>query len=254
MAFFNSIRNLLDDFTIIDSNTITNDCNIIKMATLAFKLNEHLYLRDPQHTQLGQNIIQKSVEMIDRLGFEHFTFKKLAEEIHSTEASIYRYFENKHKLLVYLISWYWHWIEYRIDIATGSLQNPSEKLCACLRLLAQEKKYDEAFEFVNEEALHRIVVAELDKTYLTKGVDDYNKEGLFGGFKSVNRKIASFIIEINPAYAHASSLVSTILVSCHQQLFFSEHLPSLTAIGTGKERYPKLSEFMENVVFNAIQS
>lgn len=224
------------------------------MATLAFKLNEHLYLRDPQHTQLGQNIIQKSVEMIDRLGFEQFTFKKLAEEINSTEASIYRYFENKHKLLVYLISWYWHWIEYRIDVTTGSLQNPSEKLRVCLRLLAQEKKYDEAFEFVNEEALHRIVIAELDKTYLTKGVDDYNKEGLFGGFKSVNRKIASIILQINPTYPFASSLVSTILVSGHQQLFFSEHLPSLTAIGQGSERNNKLYEFMENVVFNAIQS
>lgn len=223
------------------------------MATLAFKLNEHLYLRDPQHTQLGQKIIQKSVEMIDHLGFEQFTFKKLAEAINSTEASIYRYFENKHKLLVYLISWYWHWIEYRIDIATGSMQNPSEKLRACLRLLAQEKKYDEAFEFVNEEALHRIVVAELDKTYQTKGVDDYNKEGLFGGFKSVNRKIASVILEINPSYEHVSSLVSTILVTGHQQLFFSEHLPSLTTIGTGQERYTKLYKFMENVVFNAIQ-
>ncbi len=224
------------------------------MATLAFKLNEHLYLRDPQHTQLGQNIIQKSVEMIDRLGFEQFTFKKLAEEISSTEASIYRYFENKHKLLVYLISWYWHWIEYRIDISTGSLQNPQEKLRACLRVLADEKKYDAAFEFVNEEALHRIVVAELDKTYQTKGVDDYNKEGLFGGFKSVCRKITAVILEVNPSYPFAAALVSTILVSSNQQLFFSEHLPSLTNIGTGSERYDKLYKFMENVVFNAIQS
>jgi hypothetical protein len=224
------------------------------MATLAFKLNEHLYLRDPQHTQLGQNIIHKSVEMIDRLGFEQFTFKKLAEEIHSTEASIYRYFENKHKLLVYLISWYWHWIEYRIDIATGSLQSPEEKLRACLRVLAEEKKYDAGFEFVNEEALHRIVVAELDKTYQTKGVDNYNKEGLFVGFKSVCRKIAEVVLMINPSYPFASSLVSTMLVSSNQQLFFSEHLPSLSSIGTGNERYTKLYQFLENVVFKAIQS
>ncbi|MFY8035834.1 MAG: TetR/AcrR family transcriptional regulator [Cyclobacteriaceae bacterium] len=223
------------------------------MATLSFKLNEHLYLRDPQHTQLGQNIIQKSVEMIDRLGFEQFTFKKLAEEINSTEASVYRYFENKHKLLVYLISWYWHWIEYRIDLATSSLTDPKEKLNACLRLLAEEKKIDTAFEFVNEEALHRIVVAELDKAYLTKGVDNYNKEGLFVGFKSVNRKIASILSEINPSYAFAPSLVSTILVCSHQQLFFSEHLPSLTSIGINSERHNNLYQFMKNVVFNAIQ-
>ena len=88
------------------------------MATLFFKLNDHLYVRDPQHTALGQNIINKGVELIDRLGFEQFTFKKLAEEIGSTEASIYRYFENKHRLLHYLTAWYWSWLEYQIDYET----------------------------------------------------------------------------------------------------------------------------------------
>jgi hypothetical protein len=47
------------------------------MPNLIFKLNDHLYLRDPQHTPLGQNIVRVSIEMIDRLGFEQFTFKKL---------------------------------------------------------------------------------------------------------------------------------------------------------------------------------
>lgn len=54
------------------------------MATLTFRLNQNLYLRDPQHTDLGQKIIRKSVDMIDKLGFEQFTFKKLADEIEST--------------------------------------------------------------------------------------------------------------------------------------------------------------------------
>jgi AcrR family transcriptional regulator len=83
------------------------------MATLYFKLNPHLYLRDPQQTELGQKIINASVVLIDTLGFEQFTFKKLAEEIDSTEASIYRYFENKHRLLLYLVGWYWTWLEYQ---------------------------------------------------------------------------------------------------------------------------------------------
>ena len=108
------------------------------MPALAFKLNHHLFLRDPQHTNLGQKIIHSSVELIDKLGFEQFTFKKLAEEINSTEASIYRYFENKHRLLVYLIAWYWNWMEYRIDIFTSGISDPQEKLKACLRLLAEE--------------------------------------------------------------------------------------------------------------------
>jgi AcrR family transcriptional regulator len=241
------------NLTIKNSNAIIFDRRFTKMATLAFKLNEHLYLRDPQHTQLGQNIIQKSVEMIDRLGFEQFTFKKLAEEIKSTEASVYRYFENKHRLLIYLISWYWHWMEYRIEISTSSIKDPEERLRSCLKLLAEEKKYDAAFEFVNEEALHRIVIAELDKTFLTKGVDDYNKEGLFAGFKAVCKKIALVVLEINPTYPFAHSLISTVLIASNQQVFFSDHLPSLTAIGREQDRHHKLYLFLENLVFQAIK-
>ncbi|MEQ8423427.1 MAG: TetR/AcrR family transcriptional regulator, partial [Cyclobacteriaceae bacterium] len=154
------------------------------MDSIAFKLNEHLFLKDPQHTELGQNIISKSVQMIDQLGFEQFTFKKLAEEIDSTEASVYRYFENKHRLLLYLVAWYWSWLEFRIVQQTTSLQKPEDKLKASLRVVTDEKKFDPSFAFVDEVALHRIVIAELDKTYLTKGVDKDNQEGLFGGFKS----------------------------------------------------------------------
>ena len=132
------------------------------MTVLTFKLNEKLYLRDPQHTRLGQHIIRGSSEMIARLGFEHFTFKKLAKEIDSTEASVYRYFENKHRLLQYLVAWYWSWLNYRIDLATSSLPNTREKLKAALHVIAEEKKYDPMFQFVNVEALYRIVVAELE--------------------------------------------------------------------------------------------
>jgi AcrR family transcriptional regulator len=224
------------------------------MAILTFKLNQHLYLRDPQHTQLGQKIIHSSIELIDKLGFEQFTFKKLAEEIDSTEASIYRYFENKHRLLVYLIAWYWNWMEYRIDLTIGSLNSPIEKLKACLHVIAEEKKYDPAFEFVNEEALHRIVVAELDKTYLTKSVDGHNKEGLFGAIKAVCKKIAKIIEEINPAYPFAQALVSTVLITAHQQLFFIDHLPSLTSIKANEDRYNNLYVFLETVVFRSIQA
>ena len=223
------------------------------MPNLLFKLNEHLYLRDPQHTLLGQNIIRVSVDLIDRLGFEHFTFKKLAEEINSTEASVYRYFENKHRLLLYLIAWYWSWMEYRIDLVTSSIADPKEKLKACLKVIAEEKKYDPNFEFVNEESLSRIVVAELDKTFLTKWVDNDNKEGLFGGFKSLCKKIAGWVTEVNPEYPYPNSLVSTILLTAKQQVFFSEHLPSLTNINRNENSQDKLRHFLETIVFQSIQ-
>lgn len=224
------------------------------MAILLFKLNEHLYLRDPQHTQLGQSIVRTSIEMIDRLGFEQFTFKKLAEEIDSTEASIYRYFENKHRLLLYLIAWYWSWIEYRIDLFTSGIVDPKEKLKACVKVIAEEKKFDPNFDFINEEALYHIVVAELDKTFLTKSVDLDNKEGLFGGFKSLCKKIASWVTEVNPDYPYANSLVSTVLLTAKQQVFFAEHLPSLSSVHKSENSYLEIERFLENILFNAIQT
>ncbi|HEY5691038.1 MAG TPA: TetR/AcrR family transcriptional regulator [Cyclobacteriaceae bacterium] len=223
------------------------------MASLAFKLNDHLFLKDPQHTLLGQNIISKSVELIDKLGFELFTFKKLAFEITSTEASIYRYFENKHRLLLYLVSWYWNWIEYRIEISTSNIHLPEDKLKAGLRVITDKKSFDSSFAFVDEEALHRIVIAELDKTYLTKDVDRDNQEGLFGGFKSLCNKIANLISDVGPEYPFPNSLASTIVLAAKQQLFFSSHLPSLSSLRANSKIHDEIYKFIESLIFNTIK-
>lgn len=224
------------------------------MAVLSFQLNSHLFVRDPQHTQLGQNIISKSVEMIDHLGFEQFTFKKLADEIESTEASIYRYFENKHRLLLYLVAWYWSWIEYRIDLATNLGQRAEDRLATALKVIVEEKQFDPSFAFVDEVALHRIVVSELDKTYLTKWVDKDNEEGLFGGFKSLCKKIAGMVIEINPQYPYPNSLISTVLLAAKQQAFFSIHLPSLTNVTKDVNGAEQINKFINRLVFDTIKS
>ena len=225
------------------------------MAELTFRLNEKLYLRDPQNTQLGRNIIHKGIELIDRLGFEEFTFKKLAIEINSTEASIYRYFENKHRLLHYLVAWYWSWLNFRIELATAAFHDPREKLISAIRVITEEKKYDPSFEFVDEVALNRIVVNELDKTFLTKWVDDDNASGLFGGFKALTKRLAGLISEMAPQYPFPNSLISTILLTANQQLFFHQHLPSLSNLNypASQELHSKLREFVESLVFGAIE-
>jgi AcrR family transcriptional regulator len=225
------------------------------MANLTFKLNEKLYVRDPQTTDLGQKIVSKGIEMIDTLGFEQFTFKKLAAQVNSTEPSIYRYFENKHRLLHYLTAWYWSWMDYRLDMATSSLKSPEDKLRAAIQVITEEKKPDPSFHHVNEEALHRIVVNELEKTYLTKWVDDDNQAGLFGGFKALTKKISGFIREIAPNYEFPNSLVSTILLASNEQLFFVEHLPTLSNLDraiSSVKRHEQLRSFVESLVFGAI--
>lgn len=204
------------------------------MALLRLEMNAKLFLRDPQETDLGRKIIDQSIKMIDELGLEAFTFKKLSVAIDSTEASIYRYFENKHKLLVYLIAWYWNWLEYRIDFETHNIKSPEERLAIALRLVTEQKINDSSFPSVNEPALQRIITNESDKTYLTKQVDSDNREGLFRGFKTLCKRIADMIKEINPSYEYAHALVSTTLQAAHQQVFFAEHLPALTEHQAGE--------------------
>jgi len=111
-----------------------------------------------------------------------------------------------------------------------------DRLAIALRLVTEQKSYDNSFPSVDESALQRIITSESDKTYLTKQVDSDNKDGLFRGFKTLCARLANIILEINPDYPYAHSLVSTVLQSAHQQIFFAEHLPSLTnhQASTGK--------------------
>ncbi len=223
------------------------------MARLQFQMNTSLFLRDPQETTLGRKIIEHSIDLIDRVGFEQFTFKKLAAQISSTEASIYRYFENKHRLLVYLIAWYWNWLEYCIDFATNNIDDPKRRLDIALRLLTEQKQQDDQFPDIDEPALQRIVIAESDKTYLTKQVDEDNAEGLFRGYKSLCRTIANIVKSINPDFPYAHALISTVLQSSHQQIFYAEHLPSLTEIKRNDpSRQDKMHTFLKTLVLRTI--
>ena len=81
------------------------------LSNIKIQVNSKIYVKDPETSVLGKKIIEQSIILIDEIGFDDFTFKKLGEKIGSNESSIYRYFENKHKLLVYLSSWYWSWME-----------------------------------------------------------------------------------------------------------------------------------------------
>lgn len=225
------------------------------MAILAFKLNANLFVRDPESTDLGRNIISASTRIIDRIGFDHFTFKKLAKDIRSTEASIYRYFENKHRLLLYLMDWYWTWLEYKMDYRIQNIKSPVERFKRCVRILVEEKTQDDEFPFVDEDKLQRIVHAEFEKTYLTKQVDSDNKEGLFLPYKALCKKIASVIVEINPDYPYPHSLASTLVLTANHQLYYAHHLPSLTDIKLeSKKKHEELTQFLEHMVLNTINA
>ena len=119
------------------------------LSNLKITINDKLYVKDPETSELGRNILKNSIILIDEIGFEAFTFKKLGEKIQSNESSIYRYFENKHKLLVYLTSWYWSWIEYRLAFATTNVSNPIEKLEKASKLVTENVTDDHTTQHIN---------------------------------------------------------------------------------------------------------
>jgi len=221
---------------------------------IEIKINKHLYKRDPEETLLGKKFLSKSIELIERIGFEEFTFKKLAVEAESTEASMYRYFENKHKLLIYLVSWYWAWQEYQILYKIQGTSDPILKLKNAIAVLISENKKNPNFAHINEQLLSKIVILEASKTYFTINVDDINKDGVFNAYKSLCGLIASIILDINPSYTHARALSTTLLEGIHHHIFYSQHLPSLTDFKKDDLNYQEIGSFYEKLILNQIQS
>ncbi len=198
------------------------------LKQLKIPVNEKLFLKDPETSDLGKRIIEHSILLIDDIGFEAFTFKKLGSKIASNESSIYRYFENKHKLLLYLTSWYWGWLEYKLVFATHSLADPFKKLNVAIELITEKTEKDIAFSHINEVLLHQIVVNEYSKSYLTKEVDSENKEGYFQVYKRLVHRLQEMIQATNDSYSYAASLASTIVETALHQSFLKDHFKSIT--------------------------
>ncbi len=218
--------------------------------SLNFNLNSKLYVKDPEETELGRKILEQSILLIHKIGFEEFTFKKLAKEINTTEAGIYRYFENKHKLLIYLFDWYWSWQAYRLTIHTRHLKRPEARLKQVISFLSFELKDEVLTHHIDSHILYEIVISEGAKAYLTKNVAAYNKVKLFKPYKDLCGLIAGLIKEINPKYKYARSLATTVIEMAHSQRYYLKNLPSLTDFGKDDEE--KIPLFLEDLVFSAI--
>ena len=209
-------------------------------------IESSFYCKDPESTELGKKIVQVGIELMDKLGYEAFTFKKLGVEINSNESSIYRYFESKHAFLVYLVNWYWSWIEYKLVFATANIVSAEELLKKSIELLTEEVKEDSSFTFINEVLLYKIINTESSKAYYTIDVDKENEKGFYKTYKRVVQRVCDFVLEVNPQFKYPHMLISTIIEGAHHQNYFSKHLPALTDVEEGKnnivEFYLKLTK------------
>jgi AcrR family transcriptional regulator len=213
-----------------------------------FIWNYKLALRDPEDTPLGRSIVRKGLVLMDELGLEHFTFKKLALEINTTEASIYRYFENKHRLLLYLLTWYWNYMEYLVVFSLHNLNDPKEKLKKIIALMVNPLPDGLDNSGMDKKALHNLVIAESSKAYLVREVEEINQVQLFKPYKDLCSRIAKIMHEFNPHYPYPNSLSSTMIEMAHFQHYFMLHLPSLTNF-SAKKNPEEIIQFLDNLVF-----
>lgn len=194
---------------------------------LPIYVEEPAFIKDPLLSELGRKIVLEGLLLMGELGYEQFTFKKLALKINSTEASIYRYFASKHKLLIYFFLYYWHDMENRIAFATANIKNAEKRLKAAMQVMVSIPN-EGSNNTISLVLLKKLITDEYVKVYFSKTVDEENKKGLFKVYKRVCHKLSEILQEINPNYPWTVPLVSTVMQSIHFQSFYYEHLPSLT--------------------------
>ena len=217
------------------------------LSSLKIEVNPLIFLKNPESSDLGKKILSAAVLMIDEMGMEQFTFGKLAKVLGTTESSIYRYFESKHKLLLYFYNWYWEWIEYQIVFSTKNVTPSENKLKIALNILCMQEEDGYEEDGISLVHLKNIVISESSKAYLNKEVDEENKAGFFLAFKKVAKRLVSIIYEIDPDYSYPNTLIATCLEGILHQQYFARHLPSLSDVckDTGK-----LPEIFYQIIIN----
>jgi AcrR family transcriptional regulator len=221
-----------------------------RLMQVNVQVTEPVYLKDPLTTELGRRIIEHSVRMIDELGLETFTFGKLAVSLGTAESSIYRYFENKHRLLIYLVGWYWSWREYKLVFDTANIADPSVRLEKAIRSITEPVTDRGNFAYLDLRALYRIAVSESGKAYMTKEVDGEHKEGCFSSFKRLCDRLRGSILEVRADHPYPALMASNVVDGSMVQRFFAEHIPALSE----KNARNRIPDHFVDLVFASINA
>lgn len=218
------------------------------LDNVQIKINDAIYQKDPFSSELGKQIVAEGLVLMANSGYEAFTFKKLANQIGAAESAIYRYFSNKHKLLLYYANFYWSWIEYSITLETANIQDPSVKLTKTLEVLVNQKS-EYLPTHLNLPLLSKVIISESPKAFFTKEVESENQAGIFSTYRRLCEKLSNIVYEINPDYPFAKTLGSTVMEAITSQKFFIEHLPRLSDFSKENE---KQIEFYQSLILKSI--
>lgn len=203
------------------------------------------YKKEPGSSALGKRLVREGLVLMQALGFEAFTFKKLADRLQTTEASVYRYFENKHHMLLYFMSMYWIWIEYQLAFGVQNIDNKAERLYKAIRLVARPETIIGPIDADDFLRIQELVVAEWGRVYYSSAIDAENQAGLFADYTRVCKRLSEMIGELRPDYPYPSTLVSAVMNILFVQRYYALHLPSLTELCEQDER---INDFTLNLV------
>lgn len=197
-------------------------------VNISIEVNSSIFLKNPTETTLGKKIIFHSIALFNKLGFEEFNFKKLAKEMESTEASVYRYFENKYKLLSYLVAWYWDYMHFVLLMDSRNVKLPLDKLHIMITSLINSLEFSSVPEYVDQTGLHKLVVENATKVYHHKNVDDLKNNGFYINYMKLVQTLSKVITEVNSDYKYPMSLATTIIDMSLNNEYYLLHLPEVT--------------------------
>lgn len=198
---------------------------------IVLQLDAGLYQKDPFSSPIGKLILKEGVKQIAHDGLDAFTFKKLATALNSTETTIYRYFTNKHQMIMYLSSWYWSLLEWRIVFATANITDPKTRLQKATHVLTSRLEADANALFVDEQLLQDIVNAESYKGFEIHWEKSSDKKGYYLALNSLIDRLAQIIHQADKNNKHPRALALTFVETTQRQSFYTKHLHELTDLG-----------------------
>jgi hypothetical protein len=214
---------------------------------VSIKINDTIYIRDPLGTKLGRNLIKHAIVLIYDIGYEQFNFKKLAQSMGSTEASVYRYFENKYQLLVYLVAWYWDFMHFMVCMDIRNISDPKDKLIKAISTLVNSLDSTMTPSYIDQSKLHDVVVENASKVYHNKDVDLLNKEGYYMSYKTIIKTFSEIILEIDNDFEYPVGFATNLIEQSLNYEYYLNHLPSLTdakATGNSNEKTMHMIKYM----------
>lgn len=194
---------------------------------LSLELPECLYVKNPDSSKLGKNILHQAALMIGKSGIEEFNFLKLSKEIGCTEASVYRYFHNKQQLVQYLLNIYWGAICVEIEYTVRQIKSPKKRLKAALEILAAP--HPENFtDNKLADAVVSVAMSEGVRIHLRPRISEELKAGNFKYYSTLLDQLEMLIAEGLPGYPYARSLSATMIDTAMLQMLYTSRFKSFT--------------------------